>query len=73
MVDLIVNRLDMSVRFGNLPDSNLVTKFIRPNYRVLVASKSYLEAHGTPQYPDELRAPLHGDGAARHADERVAF
>lgn len=42
-MDLIVNRLDMSVRFGNLPDSNLVTKFIRPNYRVLVASKATLK------------------------------
>lgn len=54
VVDLIASRLDMSIRFGNLPDSNLVTKFIRPNYRVLVASKSYLKAHGTPHHPDEL-------------------
>lgn len=56
LVDLIANRLDMSIRFGNLPDSNLVTRFIRPNYRVLVASKSYLESHQTPQHPDELHA-----------------
>ncbi|MCS3601661.1 DNA-binding transcriptional LysR family regulator [Buttiauxella sp. BIGb0471] len=56
VVDLIANRLDMSVRFGNLPDSNLVTKFIRPNHRVLVAAKSYLETHGIPQHPDELHA-----------------
>ncbi|MCW8354325.1 LysR family transcriptional regulator, partial [Citrobacter portucalensis] len=54
VVDLIANRLDMSVRFGNLPDSNLVTKFIRPNHRVLVASKDYLETHGAPVHPDEL-------------------
>jgi DNA-binding transcriptional LysR family regulator len=54
VVDLIANRLDMSVRFGNLPDSNLVTKFIRPNHRVLVASKSYLETHGAPVHPDDL-------------------
>lgn len=54
VVDLIANRLDMSVRFGNLPDSNLVTKFIRPNHRVLVASKGYLETHGVPVHPDDL-------------------
>lgn len=54
IVDLIANRLDMSIRFGNLPDSNLVTKFLRPNHRVLVASKSYLQSHSTPQHPDEL-------------------
>lgn len=54
VVDLIANRLDMSVRFGNLPDSNLVTKFIRPNHRVLVASKTYLTTHGVPQSAAEL-------------------
>ena len=54
VVDLIASRLDMSVRFGNLPDSTLVTKFIRPNHRVLVASEGYLESHGTPRHPDEL-------------------
>lgn len=54
LMDLIVNRLDMSIRFGNLPDSNLVTKFIRTNYRVLVASKNYLEIHGVPVHPAEL-------------------
>ncbi|UTJ48418.1 LysR family transcriptional regulator [Atlantibacter subterranea] len=54
VVDLIASRLDMSVRFGNLPDSTLVTKFIRPNHRVLVASAGYLESHGTPRHPDEL-------------------
>lgn len=54
VVDLIANRLDMSIRFGNLPDSNLVTKFIRPNHRVLVASKDYLENRGTPQHPQDL-------------------
>ncbi|EAW4374471.1 LysR family transcriptional regulator [Salmonella enterica] len=54
VVDLIANRLDMSVRVGNLPDSNLVTRFIRPNHRVLVASRSYLEKHGLPKHPEEL-------------------
>ncbi|MGC6096753.1 LysR family transcriptional regulator [Citrobacter portucalensis] len=54
VVDLIASRLDMSIRFGNLPDSNLVTKFIRPNHRVLVASKSYLKVYGTPHHPDDL-------------------
>ncbi|NBC99541.1 hypothetical protein GV764_10955 [Atlantibacter hermannii] len=44
----------LSIRFGNLPDSNLVTRYIRPNSRVLVASKRYLESHGLPQHPDEL-------------------
>lgn len=54
VVDLITSRLDMSIRFGNLPDSNLVTKVIRPNHRVLVASKDYLQRNGVPQEPEEL-------------------
>ena len=54
VVDLIANRLDMSIRFGNLPDSNLVTKFIRPNHRVLVASTAYLETRGIPLHPQDL-------------------
>lgn len=54
VVDLIANRLDMSIRFGNLPDSNLVTKFIRPNHRVLVASPDYLKARGVPTSPLDL-------------------
>lgn len=54
VVDLISLRLDMSIRFGNLPDSNLVTKVIRQNYRVLVASAAYLAIHGEPQSAEDL-------------------
>ena len=54
VVDLISLRLDMSIRFGNLPDSNLVTKVIRQNYRVLVASPAYLAIHGEPQSVEDL-------------------
>jgi DNA-binding transcriptional LysR family regulator len=46
--DLVANRLDMSVRFGNLPDSSLVVRNIRPNHRVLVASGEYLNERGIP-------------------------
>jgi DNA-binding transcriptional LysR family regulator len=44
----------MSIRFGNLPDSSLVVKNIRPNHRVLVASASYLRAAGTPDTIEDL-------------------
>lgn len=52
--DLVANRLDMSIRFGNLPDSSLVIKHIRPNHRVLVASETYLNQHGTPSSLEAL-------------------
>ena len=52
--DLVANRLDMSIRVGNLQDSSLAIRHIRPNHRVLVASEAYLATHGTPASLDEL-------------------
>ena len=52
--DLVANRLDMSIRVGDLPDSSLAIRHIRPNHRVLVASEAYLATHGTPASLDEL-------------------
>ncbi|HBQ6652150.1 LysR substrate-binding domain-containing protein [Klebsiella quasipneumoniae] len=52
--DLVANRLDMSIRVGNLPDSSLAIRHIRPNRRVLVASTAYLAARGTPASPEAL-------------------
>lgn len=54
ITDLISNRLDMSIRFGNLPDSSLVIRHIRPNHRVLVASERYLREAGMPGSPEDL-------------------
>ena len=56
--DLVANRLDMSIRVGNLPDSSLAIRHIRPNHRVLVASEAYLATHGTPAALDELHHHL---------------
>ncbi|CAK6500161.1 HTH-type transcriptional regulator DmlR (plasmid) [Pantoea sp. Nvir] len=52
--DLIANRLDMSIRFGNLPDSSLIVRHIAPNHRVLVASDTYLQTSGMPATPESL-------------------
>ena len=52
--DLVANRLDMSIRVGNLPDSSLAIRHIRPNHRVLVASTAYLAARGMPASPEAL-------------------
>lgn len=54
VVDLIAHRLDMSIRFGNLPDSRLAIRAIGPNHRVLVASPDYLNKHGMPATPQAL-------------------
>jgi DNA-binding transcriptional LysR family regulator len=70
--DLVAN-LDMSIRFGNLPDSSLVVRNIRPNHRVLVASANYLQAAGTPDTIEDYTPPMPGAGAARNGHERMAF
>ena len=55
MINLIDQGFDLGVRFGNLPDSNLVSRHLANNRRVLVASAAYLKRHGTPQQPQDLQ------------------
>ncbi|NRA71910.1 MAG: LysR family transcriptional regulator [Gammaproteobacteria bacterium] len=55
VINLIDQGFDLGVRFGNLPDSNLVSRHLANNRRVLVASAAYLKRHGTPQQPQDLQ------------------
>jgi DNA-binding transcriptional LysR family regulator len=54
-VNLIENKLDVAVRIGQLPDSNLIAKKMGDIPRVLVASPDYLKAYGAPQTPEDLK------------------
>lgn len=54
-VDVIDEGFDVSVRIANLPDSSLVARRLGPCRHAIVASDGYLEKHGTPKTPDELR------------------
>jgi DNA-binding transcriptional LysR family regulator len=54
-VDLIDAGVDVAIRIGRLPDSGLVTRRLAPCRMVVVASPAYLERHGTPRKPDDLR------------------
>ncbi len=49
MVDLVNEGFDCAVRFGELPDSSLVSLRLAENRRVCVAAPVYLARHGTPQ------------------------
>jgi DNA-binding transcriptional LysR family regulator len=55
-VDLIAEGFDCAIRFGYLPDSNLIARHVGPIYGKLVASPDYVKAHGVPENPDELVA-----------------
>ena len=54
VVDLLAERVDIAVRLGTLPDSNLVAQlFIHTRYRV-VANPAYVQRHGTPKQPTQV-------------------
>ena len=50
--------IDISIRFGDIPDSRLIAKKIAANRRLLCASPAYLRAAGTPTYPHDLTQHL---------------
>ena len=54
IVDLIDDGLDVGIRIGHLPDSQLIVRRLGETRRVVVASPSYLRKHGPPKHPDEL-------------------
>jgi LysR family transcriptional regulator, regulator for bpeEF and oprC len=55
-VDLVEDGIDVAIRIGEVSDSGLHAKRIGTARRICVAAPSYLEAHGTPANPAELRA-----------------
>ncbi|MCV3736512.1 LysR family transcriptional regulator [Rhizobium sp. TRM96647] len=55
-VDLVTEGFDCAIRLGHLQDSNLIARRVGPIYGRLVASPLYIEAHGSPETPEELAA-----------------
>ena len=55
-VNLIEEHVDVALRIGALPDSNLVATQVGTIRRVVCASPVYLERYGTPQSLDDLAA-----------------
>lgn len=56
VVDLIDERTDVAVRWGELPASDLVARRLGETRQAIVASPVYLERYGTPRTPQELEA-----------------
>jgi DNA-binding transcriptional LysR family regulator len=52
--DLIKNRLDLAMRFGEVTDASLVARRSGTALRVAVAAPSYIEQHGEPSCPADL-------------------
>ena len=54
-IDLLQEGVDLAVRIGRLADSTLIARKLFDARTVVAASRSYLEKHGTPATPQELR------------------
>ncbi len=55
-VNLVEQGVDLAVRMGRLADSMLGSRFIGTNPWLMVASKAYLDAYGTPKVATDLNA-----------------
>lgn len=53
-VNLVEQGIDLAVRMGRLADSTLGARYLGQNPWMLVASPTYLKAHGTPAKPADL-------------------
>ena len=53
--DLIAGGFDLAFRIGELDDSSLKARKISPIHTSICASPDYLEKHGTPKTPDDLK------------------
>ena len=55
IVDLVEGGFDIAIRNSALKDSSLIARRLAPDKRILCASPQYLQRHGTPTRPAELK------------------
>src|ERR1700681_11173 len=53
-VDLVEEGIDVALRMGAMPDSNMTARRIAEGRRIVVATPAYLQRHGPPLSPGEL-------------------
>jgi DNA-binding transcriptional LysR family regulator len=53
-VDLVNEGIDVALRMGAMPDSNMTMRQIAEGRRLVVATPAYLQRHGTPTSPGDL-------------------
>jgi DNA-binding transcriptional LysR family regulator len=57
-VNLIEDGFDLAVRIGELQDSTLVARRLGVSRAVTCASRAYIERHGEPRHPEDLRGHI---------------
>ena len=53
-LDLVNEGIDVALRMGAMPDSNMTVRRIAEGRRIVVATPTYLQQHGTPTSPGDL-------------------
>lgn len=52
--DLVGEAIDLAVRIGSLPESDLIARELFRTPGVMIAAPTYLARHGTPHVPEDL-------------------
>jgi DNA-binding transcriptional LysR family regulator len=55
IVNFVEEDVDFAIRYGELSDSNLIARKLVSRTMMLVASPKYLQAHGAPTHPNQLK------------------
>jgi DNA-binding transcriptional LysR family regulator len=55
VIDMIAEGMDVAIRVAQHSDSRLIVRRLAPNRRVICAAPGYLDRHGAPETPDDLR------------------
>ncbi len=71
LVDLVEGGVDLAIRMGRLEDSSLIARRIAVSRSALYASPEYLERHGAPETPEDLRS--HACLSFRNAPARTTW
>jgi DNA-binding transcriptional LysR family regulator len=56
VVDLVAEGIDIAIRWGQLPSSDMVARRLGCTRQVIVGAPDYLARHGLPLHPQELQA-----------------
>jgi DNA-binding transcriptional LysR family regulator len=58
-VDIVSERFDVGIRLGEMLDQDIIAFPLQPSLRqIAIAAPAYLDRHGVPQHPRELRDHL---------------
>ena len=64
IIDMVEGGFDIAIRNAGLKDSTLIARKLMDDHRIVCASPAYLEQHGIPASPEELKTHpcvcLHG-------------